>query len=42
MIEARLDCKADSTEYGPATGAERVRRPRHFRTQITAETAPDR
>ena len=29
MIEARPDCKTDSTGYGPATGAERFRRPRH-------------
>ena len=40
MIEARPDCKADSTGYDPATGAERFRRPRHFRTQIAAKTAP--
>jgi len=26
MIEARPDCKADSTGCGPATDAERVRR----------------
>src|SRR5215204_2209887 len=37
MIDARPDCKTDSTGYGPATGAEPVGRPRHFRTQIIAK-----
>ena len=37
MVEAWPDCKADSTGYGPATAAERVRRPRHVRLQIAAE-----
>ena len=30
MIEARPDCKADSTGYGAATGAGRVLRRRTF------------